>query len=80
MKLRSLLFVPADSERKLSKSETVPADALILDLEDSVASENKEAARHLAGKFLSEHADSRKKQLWVRINPVDQPAALEDLF
>ena len=79
MKLRSLLFVPADSARKLSKSETVPADAIILDLEDSVAPENKAAARKLAGDFLSEHAQSRQKQLWVRINPVIQPAALEDL-
>jgi citrate lyase subunit beta/citryl-CoA lyase len=79
MKLRSLLFVPADSERKLSKSETVPADALILDLEDSVAPENKAAARKLAGDFLSEHAEGRQKQLWVRINPIDQPEAMEDL-
>jgi len=79
MKLRSLLFVPADSARKLSKSETVPADALILDLEDSVAPENKAVARKLAGDFLSEHTQSREKQLWVRINPVIQSAALEDL-
>ncbi|MCH7507280.1 MAG: CoA ester lyase [Proteobacteria bacterium] len=79
MKLRSLLFVPADSARKLSKSETVPADAIILDLEDSVAPENKAVARKLAGDFLSEHAKGRRKQLWVRINPVIQPAALEDL-
>ncbi len=79
MKLRSLLFIPGDSERKLSKSATIPADALILDLEDSVAPENKAAARKLAGDFLSEHAEGRHKQLWVRINPLDQPAALEDL-
>ncbi len=79
MKLRSLLFVPADSARKLLKSETVPADAIILDLEDSVAPENKAVARKLAGDFLSEHAKGRRKQLWVRINPVIQPAALEDL-
>lgn len=79
MKLRSLLFVPADSEKKLSKSATIPADALILDLEDSVAPENKAAARKMAGDFLSAHAAGRKKQIWVRINPVDQPAALEDL-
>jgi citrate lyase subunit beta/citryl-CoA lyase len=79
MKLRSLLFVPGDSARKLSKSVTVPADALILDLEDSVAPENKAVARNLAGDFLAEHAEDRQKQLWVRINPLDQPAALEDL-
>ena len=36
-KLRSMLFVPADSERKLAKSTGNPADVLILDLEDSVA-------------------------------------------
>jgi citrate lyase subunit beta/citryl-CoA lyase len=79
MKLRSLLFVPGDSARKLSKSVTVPADALILDLEDSVAPENKAAARKLTGDFLAEHAEGRQKQIWVRINPLDQPAALEDL-
>ena len=79
MNLRSLLFVPADSEKKLSKSKTVPADALILDLEDSVAPEKKAEARKLAGEFLSEHAEDRQKQLWVRINPIDHPAALEDL-
>jgi len=79
MKLRSLLFVPGDSEKKLSKSATVPADALILDLEDSVAPEHKAAARELLGSFLSDHAEARQKQIWVRINPVDQPAALEDL-
>jgi citrate lyase subunit beta/citryl-CoA lyase len=79
MKFRSLLFVPGDSERKLFKSESVSADALIIDLEDSVASENKEAARLLTGDYLSEHGDDRQKQIWVRINPVDQPEALEDL-
>jgi citrate lyase subunit beta/citryl-CoA lyase len=79
MKLRSLLFVPGDSGRKLSKSVTVSADALILDLEDSVAPENKAVARKLAGDFLAEHAEGRQKQIWVRINPIDQPAALKDL-
>ena len=79
MKLRSLLFVPGDSARKLSKSVTVPADALILDLEDSVAPENKVAARKLTGDFLAEQIEGRQKQIWVRINPLDQPAALEDL-
>lgn len=79
MKIRSLLFVPGDSERKLSKSLTVPADALILDLEDSVAPESKAQARKLTGEFLTKHANDRKKQLWVRINPINEAAALEDL-
>ncbi len=79
MRLRSLLFVPGDSTRKLSKSAGVPADALILDLEDSVAPENKAVARKRVADFLSEHSQHRQKQLWVRINSLDQPAALEDL-
>jgi len=41
MKLRSLLFVPADSERKFAKANGIGADALILDLEDSVAPPRK---------------------------------------
>ncbi len=47
MILRLLLFVPADSEKKLAKAKGSPADALILDLEDSVAAENRPAARAL---------------------------------
>ena len=43
--MRSMLFVPGDSERKLEKSLGSGADALILDLEDSVAPANKRAAR-----------------------------------
>ena len=53
MILRSLLFVPADSEKKLEKSKSSPADALILDLEDSVAAPNRPKARKLAADFLA---------------------------
>jgi citrate lyase subunit beta/citryl-CoA lyase len=53
MKLRSMLFIPADSEKKLHKGDDVPADALILDLEDSVAPSNKPAARQLAADYLA---------------------------
>jgi len=66
MILRSLLFVPADSERKLAKARSVPADALILDLEDSVLPENRSAARGLAREFLAER---HPQSIWVRINP-----------
>ncbi len=52
MILRSLLFVPADSEKKLAKSKSSPADALILDLEDSVAAANRPAARKLAADYV----------------------------
>jgi len=67
MILRSLLFVPADSEKKLAKARAVPADALILDLEDSVAPANRAKARVLAREFLSE---KHSQSLWVRVNPV----------
>ena len=67
MILRSLLFVPADSEKKLAKAKSSPADALILDLEDSIAPQNKLKARALAGEYLKgKHTQS----IWVRINPV----------
>lgn len=66
MILRSLLFVPADSEKKLAKARGVAADALILDLEDSVAPDNRMKARGLVREFLKE---SHAQSIWVRINP-----------
>jgi citrate lyase subunit beta/citryl-CoA lyase len=77
--LRSLLFVPGDSEKKLAKAEGISADALILDLEDSVAPENKVIARGLVCEFLAAHASDRTWQIWVRINPIDQAEAGADL-
>lgn len=64
---RSFLFVPADSEKKLAKARAVPADALILDLEDSVAPENRARARGLVREFL---AGPSAQSIWVRINPL----------
>ena len=52
MKLRSLLFVPADSERKFAKANGIGADALILDLEDSVAPPRKALARGMVKDLL----------------------------
>jgi citrate lyase subunit beta/citryl-CoA lyase len=74
-----MLFVPGDSEKKLAKSEGVSADALILDLEDSVVPENKAVARGLVCEFLATHAHERKQQIWVRINSIDQAEAGADL-
>jgi citrate lyase subunit beta/citryl-CoA lyase len=79
MRLRSWLFVPADSERKLAKAESVPADAFILDLEDSVAPAAKPRARVLAADYLRSRAPgARPSQLWVRINS-EPHIALDDL-
>jgi len=72
--MRSFLFVPADSERKLQKAGDVGADALILDLEDSVAADARPEARILAREYLA-----GKDNVWVRINPIDSDDATADL-
>jgi len=77
--LRSLLFVPGDSEKKLTKSTSTSADALILDLEDSVAPERTSIARSMVAEFLNAHPKRTEQQLWVRINPLQTPEALADL-
>jgi len=78
--LRSLLFIPGDSEKKLGKADATGADALILDLEDAVAPGNKPQARELVRAFLAERPPAaRKSQLWVRINPLDSGLAEDDL-
>jgi citrate lyase subunit beta/citryl-CoA lyase len=70
--MRSMLFVPADSERKLAKGLGSPADALILDLEDSVAADRRPAARAMLAEFIpSARASGAGQQFWVRINPLD---------
>lgn len=77
--LRSWLFVPGDSDRKMEKAATNPADALILDLEDSVADSNQELARRLTAETLAARPDRSAQKLWVRINPLDHDFALDDL-
>src|ERR1700758_2127378 len=77
MKLRSLLFVPADSERKFAKDNVIGADALILDLEDSVAPGRKAFARGAVKELLS--GGPRNWSFLVRINPLGSGVSLEDL-
>ncbi|QII07849.1 CoA ester lyase [Rhodococcoides fascians A25f] len=78
--LRSFLFVPGDSEKKLSKGADSRADALILDLEDAVSENRKPVARELVHQFLRDHQGrAQGPQLWVRMNPVDTAHALLDL-
>jgi citrate lyase subunit beta/citryl-CoA lyase len=71
--MRSFLFVPADSPRKLEKGMASGADALIVDLEDSIALDGKAAARHSAAAFLKEARSSSSSSatrpyLLVRVN------------
>jgi citrate lyase subunit beta / citryl-CoA lyase len=78
--MRSQLFVPADSEKKLEKSLGVGADCLIIDLEDSVGLAAKPAARYSARDFLQA---TRKKPnaplLYVRVNAFDSGSIDEDI-
>ncbi|HEX6999445.1 MAG TPA: CoA ester lyase [Gammaproteobacteria bacterium] len=77
--LRSMLFVPADSERKLARAAGADADALILDLEDSVVAARKPHARGLAADFLRERRARPRSGVWVRINAVTEPESERDL-
>lgn len=78
--LRSLLFIPGDSEKKLGNGDRAGADALVLDLEDSVLPDNKARARGLAAEYLrGRPPGARPSELWVRINALDSTLALSDL-
>ncbi|WP_067109916.1 HpcH/HpaI aldolase/citrate lyase family protein [Sphingopyxis granuli] len=68
MRLRSLLFVPGDRPERFAKAAASGADAIILDLEDSVSPANKEAARAAVADYL---AGEREVITLVRVNPLD---------
>ena len=78
LKMRSWLFAPGDSEKKMAKAAEGSADIALFDLEDAVATENKPLARTIVHDFLASHAEGRER-LWVRINPLDGPHTLDDL-
>jgi citrate lyase subunit beta / citryl-CoA lyase len=77
MRLRSLLFVPGDSEHKFTKASGIGADALILDLEDAVAPPRKALAREMVRNLLA--GPPRNWAFLVRINPLGSGLTLEDL-
>jgi citrate lyase subunit beta / citryl-CoA lyase len=78
--MRSLLFIPGDSERKQGKAMATGADALILDLEDSVAPSRKAAAREMTRAFLVQHAPAvARPRLLVRINSLETTHWADDL-
>lgn len=76
--IRSLLFVPGDSTRKIEKAFGSAADALILDLEDAVAPDAKPLARQITQEALRT-ASGVAKPIFVRINALDTDQALPDL-
>jgi citrate lyase subunit beta/citryl-CoA lyase len=78
--MRSLLFIPADDERKLGRGMGSGADALILDLEDAVSGARKAAARTLAAQYLAEVGRREvRPRLYVRINAMDTGLWQDDL-
>jgi citrate lyase subunit beta / citryl-CoA lyase len=78
--MRSLLFVPADGGRKLDKAMASGADAVIVDLEDSISPEAKSAARRSAADFLKTAGTVAKRpRLLVRVNGLDTGLIDDDL-
>lgn len=77
--IRSLLFVPGDSERKQAKAQGSSADALIFDLEDSVAASRLPAARELVASVLRSRKAHGAQGFWVRVNALSSGKLVEDL-
>jgi citrate lyase subunit beta/citryl-CoA lyase len=76
--LRSVLYMPSSNERALEKAKTIPADAIIFDLEDAVAPDAKEAARaNAVGAVQS--GEYGGKVLTIRCNGLDTPWGASDL-
>ena len=76
-RIRSWLFAPGNSERKMTKASDSAADIVLLDLEDSVSPENKPAARTAVADFLKTRED--KHRIWVRVNPLPSGEIEADL-
>src|SRR5260370_21567694 len=85
---RSVLYIPASNPRAFEKARTLPADALIFDLEDAVAPEAKEGARAIVAAALAPTGQARglkahggygARELILRVNPLDGPWGHGDL-
>lgn len=75
---RAVHFVPGANEKMLQKSLALPADSLVLDLEDAVTPENKDSARVTVTRWLKE-VDFGRQERMVRMNPLDTPWGVKDL-
>ncbi len=75
---RSVLYMPGSNARALEKAKSIPADALILDLEDAVAPDAKELARGQVCKAVAEGGYG-KREIVIRVNGLDTPWGLDDL-
>ncbi len=77
-RIRSWLFAPGDSARKIEKAIGSDADRIILDLEDSVALSAKPEARRMVAEAL-ESAGEGRARIWVRVNPLSSGLIADDL-
>jgi citrate lyase subunit beta / citryl-CoA lyase len=75
--MRSFLFVPGDSVRKFESAKKTAADALILDLEDSIAPDQKAVARSITREMLGSRNPNQK--MYIRVNALDTGMTLADL-
>lgn len=75
---RAVHFVPGANEKMLQKSLALPADSLVLDLEDAVTPENKDSARETVTHWLKQVNFGRQERM-VRMNPLDTPWGVRDL-
>ena len=75
---RSVLYVPGDNDRALEKSRSLPADSIIVDLEDSVAPGSKDAARAHALATIRA-GDFGSREIILRVNPLETPWGMADL-
>ena len=78
--MRSYLFVPGDSPRKMEKALSAGADVILIDLEDSVSLSQKQAARDITAAFLKEQIPTRDRpHIYVRVNALDTELTDSDL-
>lgn len=75
---RSFLFIPGDVPRMIQQLEIFGADAIILDLEDSVSMTQKDEARHLVESFLRKH-HYQNPLIYIRVNPIDSAEYTYDI-
>lgn len=75
---RSVLYMPGSNARALEKAKTLPVDGVILDLEDSVAPDGKEAARRQVGEAVKAGGFG-VREVFIRVNGVDTPWHADDL-
>lgn len=76
--MSSLLFVPANDERKFAKASSLPCSGIVIDLEDAIHAQHKQVARASLSEIIPKYRNSKQK-LYVRINGLHTPFWQDDL-